>query len=205
MPNPSNLYICPRCGYSTTQRWMMKRHFLQSVNPCPGTSGITLNPDIIKNVLLNHVYVPETENQVLPQSTHNAFSTVNQTFNNTHNMANINVENNTTNDSTTNTVDEDSTTNDSTNNSSYRARKSIPKALRKRVWITYIGEIFKGNCFCCKSNTIDSFDFHCGHIVAHVNGGQMTLENLRPICITCNNSMGTENLLEFQSRLHHSQ
>lgn len=84
------------------------------------------------------------------------------------------------------------------------SRKSIPKALREEIWLTYIGEIFKAKCFCCERNYISPFNYHCGHIVAHSKGGFTTVQNLRPICIGCNLSMGTENLLEFKSRLRSS-
>jgi len=86
MPNPSNLYVCPRCLYSCTKRWMMKRHLLESIRPCPGKTGIILNPEIIDHVLDNHVYVPKPEEPVAPQNNHAPSGPVcprlSQTFNN---------------------------------------------------------------------------------------------------------------------------
>lgn len=76
-------------------------------------------------------------------------------------------------------------------------RKTIPKALKNKVWDHYIGSEFgKGQCYCCKKN-IDSKDFECGHVKAVKFGGQNTLENLRPICSCCNKSMGTQNMNQF--------
>lgn len=66
----------------------------------------------------------------------------------------------------------------------------IPVALREQVWITYNGRRFENKCFIrwCK-NKITVFDFQVGHNIPESKGGPSTLENLRPICIRCNQSM----------------
>lgn len=84
-------------------------------------------------------------------------------------------------------------------------RKTVPQALKMPLWSKYIGNFAEGTCFCCEHATINAFNFHCGHVIAHANGGKITLDNLRPICASCNLSMGTENLFEFKSRLTESQ
>ena len=77
-------------------------------------------------------------------------------------------------------------------------RKSIPKALKNKVWDTYIGrEKGVGECFCCKCE-IDSKVFDCGHVVSVKNGGLNTLENMRPVCATCNKSMADGNMMKFK-------
>jgi 5-methylcytosine-specific restriction endonuclease McrA len=69
---------------------------------------------------------------------------------------------------------------------------------RQAVWKTYIGMAHgETECLCCKSNKIDVFNFHCGHVVSSANGGNTHLSNLRPICSVCNNSMGTIDMKEF--------
>jgi hypothetical protein len=80
-----------------------------------------------------------------------------------------------------------------------KTRKSkISQAIRIVCWNTYIGEeIGKAQCVCCQTNSITQHNFHCGHIVADANGGQIKIDNLRPICAVCNNSMGTMNMKEF--------
>ena len=40
-------------------------------------------------------------------------------------------------------------------------------------------------------------DFHCGHIISEFNGGNLDVENLKPICQPCNSSMKTMNMDEF--------
>ena len=77
-------------------------------------------------------------------------------------------------------------------------KASIPKAMKRLVWDTYIGEdVGKALCLCCKHSYIRQIEFHCGHVIAEANGGKITLENLRPICAQCNLSMRTTNMDEF--------
>ena len=40
--------------------------------------------------------------------------------------------------------------------------------------------------------------FHCGHVVAEADGGPTTVDNLRPVCATCNLSMRTQNMNTFK-------
>ena len=76
-------------------------------------------------------------------------------------------------------------------------KESIPSKLRINVWNTYEGAQNKiGTCMCC-SNSIEFENFHCGHVVAEKNGGEMIIENLRPICANCNLSMQTLDMIEY--------
>ena len=78
------------------------------------------------------------------------------------------------------------------------SRKAIPSAIRIKIWDMYIGPDKRmGPCFTCKK-TIDITNFHAGHIVADAHGGSQDVTNLRPVCNTCNISMGTTNMIEFQ-------
>jgi hypothetical protein len=77
-------------------------------------------------------------------------------------------------------------------------KKIIPLALRRNVWNKHIGEeIGKTLCLCCKLSNISQMNFSCGHIISETNGGEINLENLKPICVSCNSSMGTQNMDEF--------
>ncbi len=77
-------------------------------------------------------------------------------------------------------------------------KKAIPVALKRKVWAHWIGEdIGKTKCPCCKLTDITQLNFSCGHIVAEANGGTLHVSNLRPICVSCNSSMGTKNMNEF--------
>jgi len=77
-------------------------------------------------------------------------------------------------------------------------KKSIPLSLKALVWNKYIGEEKGiGYCQCCRKNIIKQISFHCGHIVSERNGGSTTLNNLIPLCQTCNLSMGRQNMNDF--------
>jgi len=66
----------------------------------------------------------------------------------------------------------------------------IPVALREQVWIHFNGRKFEKKCYIrwCK-NKINVFDFQVGHNIPESKGGPTTLENLRPVCSRCNQSM----------------
>ena len=77
-------------------------------------------------------------------------------------------------------------------------KKSIPLCLKALVWNKYIGEEKGiGYCQCCRKNIIKQISFHCGHIISERNGGSTTLNNLIPLCQTCNLSMGKQNMNDF--------
>jgi len=67
---------------------------------------------------------------------------------------------------------------------------AIPKALRQQVWIQYNKMTFTHKCRVkwCK-NQINVFNFHVGHNIPRSKGGTIELDNLQPICASCNLSM----------------
>lgn len=80
-----------------------------------------------------------------------------------------------------------------------RKRKSVPKALKDKLWDTTFGpDVGQANCYVCDI-AINSKRFEAGHIISVVNGGKTVLDNLRCICGTCNKSMGTDNLEQFRT------
>ncbi|QJX72004.1 D5 family helicase-primase [Faustovirus] len=78
-----------------------------------------------------------------------------------------------------------------------QAKVKLSASLRKTVWLTYIGDVETGKCLCCNVAVLTKNGYDCGHVVAEARGGPATLQNLRPICKTCNTSMGTKNMEEF--------
>jgi 5-methylcytosine-specific restriction endonuclease McrA len=82
------------------------------------------------------------------------------------------------------------------------SKATISLALKEAVWAKFFTNNERsGPCVCCKANTITLFNHHCGHVVAEAMGGATSIDNLRPICRTCNLSMGTRNMDEFQATL----
>jgi hypothetical protein len=76
-------------------------------------------------------------------------------------------------------------------------KQRISKQLRNKVWTTFVGTKYDGNCYSCQS-PIDINSFHAGHIIPESKGGQNVLSNLRPVCASCNLSCGVHNLDEFK-------
>ena len=72
-----------------------------------------------------------------------------------------------------------------------QTKVKIPRALREQVWIKYNGKKFENKCLVkwC-NNTINVFDFHVSHNIPESKGGLTIIDNLRPLCSRCNQSMG---------------
>ena len=83
----------------------------------------------------------------------------------------------------------------------HKKKQTINHSLRVSCWHRYVGEdVGVTKCLCCKSNNISQLLFHCGHVVAEADGGKTDIHNLRPICSSCNLSMGTENMRDYAKR-----
>lgn len=78
----------------------------------------------------------------------------------------------------------------------------ISPKFKSLLWDHYItnilGDVEGVKCPTChiyikhKPNIIYKDQFICGHVIAEANGGQLTIENCRPICFHCNVRMGTK-------------
>jgi hypothetical protein len=78
-----------------------------------------------------------------------------------------------------------------------KKKEKIPATIRNAVWCKYIGESNYSKCFCCNYEPITKSNYECGHVISEKNGGNVHLNNLRPICSLCNKSMGTKNMEKF--------
>ena len=86
--------------------------------------------------------------------------------------------------------------------------KSVSVTKRNKVWEDYNNPSkihergdSEPSCFVCKKDLLYD-NFQCGHIISHFYGGSNSIENLKPICRSCNSLMGIENLYEFRNRLY---
>ena len=76
--------------------------------------------------------------------------------------------------------------------------RMISRPLRREVWNKYVGEhVGSRLCFCCDLSIISQLTFEVGHVVSVFEGGTLSVENLRPICSSCNRSMGSMNMIRF--------
>lgn len=77
-------------------------------------------------------------------------------------------------------------------------RKPIPAKVRQMTWRKYIGDTMDGKCWCC--NDVISFEqWHVGHVIPVSKGGPDIVDNLRPLCQSCNLSMSNTPIPEFIS------
>jgi len=80
----------------------------------------------------------------------------------------------------------------------YRKKKTIPKKIKELVWKKFIGNGTEGLCFCCRVTKINCLtSYSCGHVIPESNNGPLIIDNLRPICSSCNSSMGTINMEKY--------
>ena len=87
------------------------------------------------------------------------------------------------------------------------SRKAIPARTKNAVWKLYFDEEEHGNCFCCdkeicKKASEPTKTWNCGHVVSDHDGGEITVENMRPVCFTCNQQMKTQNMMVFKSMFY---
>lgn len=74
-----------------------------------------------------------------------------------------------------------------------RKKETIPNHVREEVWRRYGGPL----CWCCQIEPISARNKHFGHIIAEAEGGSATVDNLRPVCASCNLRMRTQNMYDF--------
>lgn len=79
-------------------------------------------------------------------------------------------------------------------------KEKIPATLKNIVWHKYFESSLTGLCQCCKVENISKAIFDAGHIISEKNGGQVVLDNLKPICKLCNSSMGKTNMDDFMKK-----
>ena len=74
-------------------------------------------------------------------------------------------------------------------------RKYIRKVLQEQIWDKWIGKD-KGIDICpiCETNEIRQLHYIAGHIISVANGGEDTVDNIKPICNKCNLYMETMNM-----------
>ena len=78
-------------------------------------------------------------------------------------------------------------------------RKQLRGVIREQIWDKWIGKD-KGTAICpiCETNEIRQTHYIAGHIIAVANGGEDTVDNIRPICNKCNLYMEVMNMDEYK-------
>ena len=74
-----------------------------------------------------------------------------------------------------------------------KSKQKISKVLKMQVWDKYVGKsVASILCPNCNIIEIRMDAFEAGHVQPESKGGLATVENLRPICGTCNKSIGSK-------------
>jgi len=93
-----------------------------------------------------------------------------------------------------------------TNSNKKKVKKAtISKTLKMMIWSTWVDKnMDKGSILCpvCNVIKINMMTFVAGHVIAEVKGGPTIVENLRPICGTCNSSMGSNTMDLSRCNMH---
>lgn len=82
-------------------------------------------------------------------------------------------------------------------------RQKVPASLRQAVWLKYNNDKFYAKCaikWC--NNTINPFLYEIGHDIPHSKGGKTSVDNLYPICSSCNRSMSDKYTIKEFSELY---
>tara|TARA_Y100000389_G_scaffold191589_1_gene218000 strand:- start:3346 stop:4383 length:1038 start_codon:yes stop_codon:yes gene_type:complete len=75
-----------------------------------------------------------------------------------------------------------------------KEKKRITKKLKKEVWYNEFNNKKEGKCPYKNCKTIiTEKDYSCGHIISEYNGGETSINNLKPMCYGCNNKLGKRN------------
>jgi hypothetical protein len=83
------------------------------------------------------------------------------------------------------------------------SKNKIPKVIKNNSWDKYIGKnIGEAYCICCNETKIDSKNFIAGHIISEKNNGLINIDNILPICNSCNSSMGITNMDIFIEKFY---
>ena len=83
-----------------------------------------------------------------------------------------------------------------------KKNKKIPLSIKNQLWFKYFGkEKAIGICNLCKEE-IHITNFHTSHKISRFNNGSDELENLIPLCKSCNLSMGKTNYDDYKLKYH---
>ena len=82
-----------------------------------------------------------------------------------------------------------------------RKRTIYTQTQRKQTWMRRFGNVMEAKCFLCEVTVIDFTTFQMGHDIAFAKNGSDELDNIEPICSTCNRSMKTMTFAEFKKSL----
>lgn len=81
-----------------------------------------------------------------------------------------------------------------------RQKERIPPTIKKAVWLKYVGNLGLAKCMCCQQAEITMVSYEAAHVIPESAGGKIHEANLRPVCKSCNCSVGTKVLSTYASK-----
>ena len=83
-----------------------------------------------------------------------------------------------------------------------KKKATIPKAVREQCWLQSFGKVFEHSCYIpWGKNKINVWDFHVGHDIPESKGGSLDINNIKPLCARCNQSMSDNYTIQEWIRL----
>ena len=76
-------------------------------------------------------------------------------------------------------------------------RVPIPRRIRLMAFGNSSNRCMDWMCFCCGVAIKIEGEWECGHVISHSHGGKNVSGNMRPLCRSCNRSMGSINMYEY--------
>lgn len=76
-------------------------------------------------------------------------------------------------------------------------KEVICKTVRNVLWYIHFGDVRTAKCKCCLVEDISISCYNVGHVIAEANSGKTSMENLLPMCMLCNTSIGKQNVNDF--------
>ena len=85
-------------------------------------------------------------------------------------------------------------------------RVKMPEQRTNNIWDKYYGkDAIRVKCYVCDTYELERLKrstWVMAHIIAFIDDGESTEDNMIPICVACNTDMRDENLYEFQKKLY---
>jgi len=74
---------------------------------------------------------------------------------------------------------------------------NVPKQLKNKIWFNAFGDSTEGLCYCCGITKLHITHFEAGHLISKAQGGELSEENLRPVCSACNKGTSYKNMKDY--------
>lgn len=78
--------------------------------------------------------------------------------------------------------------------------QNVPLTIKNAAWIKYSNNTDLIKCFMKCGSEINQKNFYCGFLIKSEDNANLLVENIRPICKTCYESIGEYDLIEYNNK-----